>query len=315
MLIERSRYDTSKSRVQIVAVLNPHSRSGRVAGVGKALQDAASQLEVDLVVRETSTPSEIRSVIWEFRDKPVTYLVAGGDGSIHQMVNVLQEMNPTSPLAIYPCGTGNDFATSLGIKQDAVAVMGWIVNNQFVEVDIGRAKVDGKKIFFCNALGVGFDALSARKAITLKRWLGVAAYRLAVPLSYLSWKKTEFVVALDDEVRVRDQELLFVSVSNGPASGGGIVIAPGAELNDGLFDVVIVKHAGLFRVLRILPAAIQGKHVVEPEVTIVRARKVLISSDRNVSVHADGEIVSSGASSVAIAMKPRQMKIFAPSST
>ena len=231
-------------------------------------------------------------------------VVAGGDGTVHHAIRGLE--GGDCALAILPLGSGNDLATALGVPTALRAAAEVALHGAARRIDLGRF---GGVPFGCVA-GVGFDSEVNRYANSLRRLRGPLIYVWSVlrilprfqPLELrLSWEGGE-----------SSGPAMFVAFANAPQYGGGMRIAPQAQLDDGALDAVIVRCASRLRLLRIFPRVFSGAHVREPEVQIVRSRRFEVSLDRPLVAHGDGEpLVGVGERPVEVRVEPAALKVIA----
>ena len=150
-------------------------------------------------------------------------------------------------------------------------------------------EVNGR--FFANSVGLGFDGAVAEAASKVRYLKGFPAYLWSVFTVLKDW--TNFELTLTADGRVLEGLAFLAAVANGPRSGGGFLLAPAAQPDDGLFDVCRLGDLGKLEALRHLPKALDGSHVGLPWVTILRAREVILASDRPLTAHVDGNLVFS----------------------
>jgi YegS/Rv2252/BmrU family lipid kinase len=209
-------------------------------------------------------------------------VVMSGDGLVGQIGGALAGTGV--PMGIIPGGRGNDLARVLGIPNDPAGSVAVLANGNQREIDVGVAN-DRR---FLGVASCGFDSDANRIANETRVIRGNLVYAYAALRALAAWRPATFEVTLDD-----DEPLEFtgysVAAGNNRAFGGGMFVAPHAELDDGLLDVIVVSEVGKLRYLRGIPKAFKGTHVENEEVTELRAATVEISADREFAVYADGE--------------------------
>ncbi|MGF1648295.1 MAG: diacylglycerol/lipid kinase family protein [Kineosporiaceae bacterium] len=259
----------------------------------------------------TRTLLDLRS-----HDRPEALVVVGGDGSLHVAINVLLGTNGRTgadgvadpaavpvALGVVPCGTGNDFAAGLGLPHDpraAVAAIDrclregvrWAVDAVHVSADPqGSAEPpwDGER-WYAGVLSAGFDAVVSERANAMAWAQGSARYALAVARELPPYRARRY--ALDLDGATWEVDALLVSVANAPSYGGGMRIAPSAEVADGELEVVVIRPLSKVRFLGLFPRVYRGTHVDLPYVEVRRAKRIRVSivDDRAPLVaYADGE--------------------------
>jgi YegS/Rv2252/BmrU family lipid kinase len=208
-------------------------------------------------------------------------VVMSGDGLIGAIGGALAETG--APMGLIPGGRGNDLARVLGIPDDPGGSVGVLAEGHEREIDVGE--VNGKR-FLCIA-SCGFDSDANRIANEAKLVRGNLVYAYAAVRAMIAWRPATFTLELDGQP-VRNVGF-SVAIANSKAYGGGMFIAPDADLADGRFDVVLTGEMGKLRALLDLPKAFKGTHVEKDEVRVLRASEVKVSADRDFAVYADGE--------------------------
>jgi YegS/Rv2252/BmrU family lipid kinase len=208
-------------------------------------------------------------------------VVMSGDGLIGQVGGALA--GGETPLGVLPGGRGNDFARALGIPVELRPAIETLLEGHTRTIDVGEA--NGER-FVCIA-SVGFDSEANRIANRARLVRGNLVYAYAALRALAAWKPARFTVTLDGEAHRFTG--YTVAAANTLAYGGGMLIAPDARPDDGLFDVVMCSEVGKMRFLRSLPKVFKGEHVENDEVTVLRAAQVEISASRPFAVYADGE--------------------------
>jgi YegS/Rv2252/BmrU family lipid kinase len=225
------------------------------------------------------------------------YLVAvGGDGTVNEVANgILHSTNAsTTALGIVSTGTGSDFIRSVGISRNYAIACSALTSSKRLSIDVGVVEYQSKgqtlQRFFVNAAGVGFDAAVVRETERLPKFFGgTVPYIAGLLRTLFIYKNKPVVIRVGDEVE--EHRVLNVAVANGGYLGGGMHIAPQAELGDSLLDVVIIGDMGKLELLRELPTVYKGTHVNYPKVRMKKATHVTIESPEPVLVYADGELL------------------------
>ncbi|HEX6587354.1 MAG TPA: diacylglycerol kinase family protein [Solirubrobacterales bacterium] len=263
-------------------MVNPHAAGGRTL---KLLPEVERELErraiPHRIIRTRSLEhgvSEARRAV-EVGEIPV---VMSGDGLIGQIGGALA--NSGSPLGIIPGGRGNDLARVLGIPSEPAGSVATLAEGHVREIDVGEA--NGRR--FLGIASCGFDSDANRIANEARLIRGNLVYAYAALRALAAWSHARFTITLDGS---RTIELVGYSVvvANSRAYGGGMFIAPDAELDDGKFDVVLTGEAGKLRFLASLPKVFKGAHVENEEVQVLRASEVEVEADRDFAVYADGD--------------------------
>lgn len=213
-----------------------------------------------------------------------TPVVMSGDGLIGKIGGALS--GGAVPLGVIPGGRGNDLARVLGIPSEPEEAVAVLLAGETRRIDVGEAN---EARFLCIA-SCGFDSDANRIANETKWIRGPLVYAYAALRALAQWKPARFTLTEDGEVRSFSG--YSVAVANSRAYGGGMFIAPEAELDDGLLDVITTSEVSKLRFLRGLPEIFKGTHVNRPEVSSSRAAVVEVEADRPFGVYADGELIT-----------------------
>ena len=283
-------------------LINPSAAGGRAE---RRLPEAERVLGERGVVHRTLLTESIehaRAQAREAIERGEGVAVMSGDGLIGQVGGVLA--GSETPLGILPGGRGNDLARVVGIPKDLRAAAEILAAGRTRTIDVGE--VNGHR--FLGIASCGFDSECNRIANDVKLVRGNLVYLYSVPRALAAWRPAAFEVSVDGETH--SFEGYSVAVANNRAYGGGMYIAPDAELDDGKLDVVLTAQVGKLRFLANLPKVFKGAHLDSPEVTVVRGKEVEIRADRSFAVYADGDAVTE--LPARIRLLPRALKLLAP---
>jgi YegS/Rv2252/BmrU family lipid kinase len=286
----------------IALLANPSAADGRSL---KCLDIARAEFDACGADYRMATPSgrdAARAAAHEAGERGETVVAVGGDGTIGLIAGALR--GTAGRLAVIPAGRGNDFARVLGIPSEPAAAARVALDGRERMVDVGD--VDGAT-FICIA-SLGFDSDANRIANEAKFFKGNLVYLYAALRALLGWKHATFHVVIDGEVH--DMRGWSVAVANSKAYGGGMYIAPEAELDDGLLDVVMVAESNKRTFLRDLPKVFKGTHTTNPRVHMLRGRTVELSADRPFDIYADGDPI--GRLPAAVGVSPRSLRVLVP---
>ncbi len=272
--------------MKVALIVNP--KAGRLRG-GLVGRQAARLMADDgwrIELIETKAPGEAGELAREATESGYDLVVGvGGDGTLSELLNGL--VGTGVPCGIIPCGTGNDFASFVGLSGDLVGAVRQLLDGSPRRIDMGRFVATSR--YFINSVGVGFDARVAERINRRRRLTsGLVAYLPAV-LAELVWCQPLAAVVEVDGQRYEDDWLL-VAVANGYSYGAGFKIAPRARCDDGLLDVVLVGMRGRLAVLRALPRVRRGAHMSDPKVTMLTAQNVAIRTDQPCPALVDGDV-------------------------
>jgi diacylglycerol kinase family enzyme len=267
-------------------IYNPFAGRGRAR---KRIDVARKRAAPDADVRATEGPGHGVELAREAVQGGYTRIVAaGGDGTVHEVANgLLQANQPATTLAVWPLGSSNDYAYSLGLDAWWKSC-GRATPPAGTSVDVGRISGAGRERFFVNCSGVGFNGMVALESRGI-RWLrGIPLYGLAF-LRAMCWhfRTPKLAVAFDNTPVERPTLALTVNVGK---KEGGFPITDGAKLDDGRFDFLHVADVRRWELLRYLPGLIVGKLPVgHAKIATGTAATVRVTGGTPLCVHADGE--------------------------
>ena len=270
----------------LILAINPKSGKGHARKRAIVAKDYFAGLGFPVEILEGHSLDDFREkFVLKIEHESISGVVAfGGDGFIHEIIQHI--VHREIPLGVIPCGTGNDFARSLGVNQLSMTQqMNLIVQSKIRSIDLGR--VDER--WFAAILSSGFDAVVNDRANQMKWPRGRMRYNIAMIEKIVQLRAHSYRIRLDrDHI---DVEATLVTVANGPSYGGGMKVCPDAKLNDGLFDVMVLGKVSRTELLKVFPKVYSGRHVGHPAVTFYRCREIEIIGSG--SSFADGEPISS----------------------
>jgi YegS/Rv2252/BmrU family lipid kinase len=230
-------------------------------------------------------------------------VVMSGDGLVGQVGGALAETDAS--MGIIPGGRGNDLARVLGIPDDPAGTVAVLADGHTRQIDVGVAN---ERRFLCVA-SCGFDSDANRIANEARVVRGNLVYAYAAIRALIAWHPAKFTVVLDGGEPIEFSGY-SVAAGNSRAFGGGMFVAPHAELDDGELDVITVSDSSKLRYVRGLPKAFKGTHLANEEVDELRAATVEIRADRDFAVYADGEHLTD--LPAILSVLPRALKVIAP---
>ena len=267
-------------RRPLALLVNPSSGGGRALKLLPRVEGVLDARRVPFrVVRTKSLEHGVAKALGAVEDGELPVVVSG-DGMIGAVGGAMA--GGETPLGIVPVGRGNDLARVLGIPTEPEAAIEIVLAGHTRVIDVGEAN----GMPFLGIASVGFDS-DANRIANESRLGGNLVYAYAALRALAAWKPARFTIAIGDQ-RTR-VEGYSVVVANSSAYGGGMYVAPDAELDDGEFDVVTIEKVGKFRFLGNLPKVFKGTHVRNDEVRVVRASRLSLSASRPFAVYADGE--------------------------
>jgi diacylglycerol kinase family enzyme len=297
-------------------IYNPAAGRGRAY---ERLESLRSQLRDKAVFAPTERPGHAEELAFEAGKRGFAIIgAAGGDGTVHEVANgLLRAEGLRTVMAIFPIGSANDYAFSLGLKPawwlDPVETNGPACRPKPVDVGLVQTPA-GKRRYFINGLGLGFNG-----AVTLEsqriRWLqGVPLYTAAL-LRALVYRFHAPLMSICIDGVAHESRTLALTVAIGRREGN-FLLAPKARVDDGYFDYLLAGALDRWELIRYLPGMITGNLPTEhPKLRIGLCREVLLHTDTPVPVHIDGEIFcrpEDGVYDLEIQVLPARLSVLRP---
>lgn len=270
---------------KVLLVYNPKSGNrqfvnyiDRVVGVfqGKKLQVIPIRLDRSSALKDAFKTAE--------REKVVKVLIAGGDGTINNVVNTMLASGVNLPIALFPSGTANDFAHYYDIPSNIDHMLDIAKEDNYSYADMGQ--VNGK--YFVNVAAMGFLVdVSQKTDPDTKTTLGVMSYYLKGVREVPNLKPISMRVK--SEEYTGEDKIYFMLVMNGKSAGGFKRVAPSASLSDGLLDVLMFKEMPLVELPGLLFNFMQGNHSKNKNVIFFRTKELYLETDEDIGTDIDGE--------------------------
>jgi len=223
-----------------------------------------------------------------------------------------------------PRGSGNDFARALGLRGRKHVLAAW---QKFISgagnvrsIDIGVIKAGGRngtlsEHLFATVAGVGIDGEVARRANRLPRWLrGNGGYLFTLLPTIFQFAPFPMKITFDGKTGLSSESgyrpTILAAFANVPAYGGGMEIAPEAQLNDGQLDVCVIRDIDKFKLFCVFPTVYFGRHLGLQEVEYSKVSSVRVETEHPLDVYADGEYVCR--TPIEISLRQKALRVVAP---
>jgi diacylglycerol kinase (ATP) len=280
-----------------VFLVNPASGNGSTGKRWPELAHRAAQLGLQGETLFSDRPGHLIELAEQAaRDGAALIVAVGGDGTLNEVVNGLMHAGATAELATIPFGTGMDFVRTHAIPNKFEDAVRTAVTGKTRTIDVGRVSYqswDGQKAerYVANVGSVGMSAAVAQRANGMSKALGgKATFFYALVRVFLQWQNTLVSVELEGgeqhEARMHD-----VIVANGRWHGGAMLLAPDAQPDDGLFDVVLIGDINKRDFVTTSPKIYKGTYIEHPKVDVLRTRAVTVDAPERLPIELDGEQV------------------------
>ena len=278
-----------------LAIVNPAAGGGKR---GKLLAPALERLRaggIEVEVAATSSAGQATEVARQAYARGVrNFIAVGGDGTAYEVVNGLfpQSVGTETPtLAFLPLGTGNSFLRDFS-HEGIEHAMQSLLAGRSRPCDVLRLKHRAGVIHYINLLSMGFSAdVATLRARRFSAW-GELGYFISIFLTLARFKRRPFPVRADQEKDFDSRPCLFVTFSNSKFTGGTMMIAPNADINDGLIEYVRWGPIGRLGLIRNLPGLYDGTHIQHPLAGCKAVHRIEFKLDGPVDVMVDGEVLS-----------------------
>ena len=277
-----------------LAVVNPAAGGGRCRKlVGSALDRLrAGGIGFDVV--ETDAPGQASALVRDaFARGYRKFIAVGGDGTSYEVVNGLlpSDSGEVATLAFLPLGTGNSFLRDFSDRGVEFAIEALLARRS-APCDVLRLRHHGGVLHYINLLSMGFSAdVATLRARRFSGW-GEIGYQSSIFISLARFRQRPFPLRVDADADVDRRPCLFLTFSNSKFTGGTMMIAPKAEVNDGLIEYVRWGPIGRLGLIRNLPTLYDGTHINHPLAERRQAKRIEFQLDAPVDVMVDGEVLT-----------------------
>lgn len=265
-------------------IVNPAAGNGKAQEIWATVRRGLEAEKIPYGVAFSQDGDDVEQLARQAAVVPgVIVAGVGGDGTLSRIADAL--VGTEAILGVIPAGTGNDFARTFQIPVDPEKACTVLLQGLTVLIDVGR--LNGQ--IFINVVGVGLDAEVVADANRIfKKYAGSLGYFFALLKQLIFFRPTEMKIQVDNNVF--KTKAWFVAVANACYYGSGMKVAPSADPQDGLADVVVVGDVHRLQFLRLFPLVYSGRHVAHPAVRQFRGSRVAIDSKKPLYFHADGDL-------------------------
>jgi diacylglycerol kinase (ATP) len=298
-----------------VFLVNPASGNGATGKRWPELAHRAAQLGLEGTTLFSERPGHLIELAGEAaRDGAELVVSVGGDGTLNEVVNGLVRAGASTELATIPLGTGMDFVRTYKIPTRFDDAVRTALEGTTRTIDVGRVSyrewsgAEGER-YVANVGSVGMSAAVAQRANGMSKALGgKATFFYALVRVFFEWENSVVSVQLDDERR--EARMHDVIVANGQWHGGAMLLAPEAQPDDGLFDVVLIGDVTKRDFVTTAPKIYKGTYLAHPKVELLRSRTVAVEAPERLPIELDGEQV--GTTPVRFEIVPAAVRVRVP---
>ena len=260
--------------------INPTSGRGQGAVVGQQVANYLSERKIEYRIVTGANPIIFQENLRKECKNSLGVIAVGGDGLIHMVIQIAVQFN--LPIVTIPAGTGNDFVRSLGWNLKRPLEPLWAaLNNPSSSIDLGE--IDGE--YFAAIASTGFDSIVNERANQMRWPKGPSKYNIAMAYELPKFRPLRYRFTIDNQTLER--EAMLIAIGNGKSYGGGMLVCPDADLNDGQLDLMILHPVSKREFVQIFPSVYKGEHIKHPQVEIKRVTSITIEAPA--ICYADGE--------------------------
>ncbi len=300
---------------KVKIILNPMADMGNAWKVANDLRPILNDYDGHVDWSGTVYPTHATELAKQAGDQGYEMVIAmGGDGTVHEIINgiMLLPENKRPILGIVPVGSGNDFAHAVGVPLQSDHALAHALRGEPSLIDLGLMTDEhGRKEYFDNTLGIGFDAVVTIRSHKLPVLRGFLMYLTAV-IQTILLNHDPALMQIESDGEKWEQRNLLVTVCNGPREGGGFLIAPDARIDDGILHYAMIRNVSRLMMFRLVPEVMKGTHGNFKPVKLGACKNMKIQADRPIYIHADGEIYTGFGSNlrqVTFDVLPRALKV------
>jgi YegS/Rv2252/BmrU family lipid kinase len=288
----------------VCLIANPSAGGGRAAKLLPRVEAALRGHGIGFRVERTHSIEHARELGRDTVARGEIAAAMGGDGLLGALAGELRHTDGV--LAVLPGGRGNDFARKLGLGNDPVAACDVLALGREQRLDV--ADINGRAYLGIASSGLDSDAGDLANSTRFRAKLGQLVYVYATLRAVRAWRPARWQVVIDGQPR--SFKGYSVAVCNSGVFGGGMFLAPDAQLDDGMLDVVMIEDLPKRKYLAALPKVFTGAHLNEPGVELVRAKEVAFHADRPFNVQADGDPIADLPATVRV--QPGALRVLVP---
>ncbi len=301
---------------KVKLILNPMADLGRAWKTANDLRPIVQEFKGEISWSGTVYPTHAIELARQAAEEGCDLVIAmGGDGTVHEVVNGLMQVpeNKRPLMGVVPIGSGNDFAFALGITQKSEHALAQALKGENIQsVDIGLMTDEhGRKEYFDNTVGIGFDAVVTIRSHKLPIVKGFLMYLTAV-IQTIILNHNPAKMQIETDAEKWNDEIIMLTICNGPREGGGFMLSPDSKTNDGILEYLTVSKISRPTMFRLLPEFLKATHMRFKQVRMGKCKTFKLASNLPLYIHADGEVFTSFGSNlrgISFELFPQALKV------
>ncbi len=291
--------------MNLLFIVNPMAGRGPSSALNSIslIEEFCSKKNIQYEIVKTCHKGHATQLARQAASSDIKYdaiISVGGDGTLLEVANGL--MGSRAVLGVLPAGTGNDFARAIGIPSSIKEALSFLIKKKSRPIDVGKLE----NIFFVNVASVGFDAEIIRDIVKFRKFIpGRASYYIAALIKFFTFRFKDITIHLDDQVI--KTKILLVAIANGTHYGGGMMVNPKGNLEDGYLDVIVVSSLPRYKIPLLLHRFVKGSYLDLPYVKTYRCKEISIESNDDLVINADGDLY--GTTPAKFTVKPLSLNV------
>ncbi|SHI91861.1 diacylglycerol/lipid kinase family protein [Lutispora thermophila] len=301
---------------KVFAIVNPVSANGATGKEWPVFEKTIKASGINLDYAYTEYPMHAKFLTQEaLKAGYKTILSVGGDGTMNEVLNGFfyegMLINENASLSIFSRGTGCDTIRTIGIDKDVDSIIEVLKFGKIKLVDVGIAEFiqyegNTTQRYFLNVSDIGIGAQTTYRVNRSSKALkGFLSFLIGALSTMISYKNKDFEITIDD-ITI-NEKLNSIIIANGKYFGGGMKIAPMADMSDGYFDIIIIGNISKFDFLLNFPKIYKGTHMNHPKLLHYKGKKIKINAKQKALIEVDGE--QPGVIEANINILPNKLKI------
>ena len=273
--------------MQIAILYNTFSANGSGKKIAKEIKEYCSTNNIPFSLYENDWPEDVTSA--------TCIALVGGDGTMNYFLNRFPKIN--TPIILFPGGTGNDFYWKLyntNSISEQLKILSLAANKEARTklIDIAECVLDNKETkYYVNGVGLGFDGAVLQSMNAIRFFGGFLGYYLVVLKTIFMFKEPYYQIQINNDFWLATQPFTIINIANSSRTGGGFMISPHAEVDDGKLNLLYCNVSSIWKRLTLFLKVGNGKHINNKAVTYQEIDKVTIKSNDKIKAQLDGELV------------------------
>jgi len=286
---------------KVHVIVNPYSARGKTGQKWEGIKSIIKHYFSEFKYVFTEKPNQATEITREILSEGFDLIIGiGGDGTLNEIMNGFligdgkRTVNDEASLGIIPSGTGSDFIRFLKIPRDFKKSIELIKNSKKNKFDVGKITFSGNENenlhkYFINIadFGLGADVVKNLSHVPESK-RGPLSYYTGMLSVIKNFRSKNVEIVIDGKKKIEGKYLIG-AIANGGIFGGGMIIAPDAKVDDGYFDIILVKEMKKFEIIRNTPHLYRGTIMNNRKVEFFRAKKIEVFSKEDVNLEFDGE--------------------------